>query len=86
MREEKILISRDGPDSNVLKFKPPMVFSSQDADRLVDTLDRVLDELQGNSRTVTNLKLEVINKLLFVIVWVIETVNALMSTKMWMLF
>lgn len=68
MREEKILISRDGPDSNVLKFKPPMVFSSQDADRLVDTLDRVLDELQGNSRTVTNLKLEVINKLLFVIV------------------
>ncbi|CAB3257772.1 unnamed protein product [Arctia plantaginis] len=59
MREEKILISRDGPDSNVLKFKPPMVFSSQDADRLVDTLDRVLDELKGNTRTVTNLKLEV---------------------------
>ncbi|CAH2991767.1 unnamed protein product [Chilo suppressalis] len=47
MREEKILISRDGPDSNVLKFKPPMVFGIQDADRLVDTLDRVLAELDG---------------------------------------
>lgn len=59
MREEKILVSRDGPDSNVIKFKPPMVFSTQDADRLVDTLDRVLEELSGNRRTVTNLKLEV---------------------------
>lgn len=49
MREEKILISRDGPDSNVLKFKPPMVFTTQDADRVVDTLDRVLAELDGNS-------------------------------------
>ncbi|XP_041971066.1 alanine--glyoxylate aminotransferase 2-like isoform X2 [Aricia agestis] len=45
MREEKILISRDGPDNNVLKFKPPMVFGVQDADRVVDTLDRVLAEL-----------------------------------------
>lgn len=60
MREEKILISRDGPDSNVLKFKPPMVFSTQDADRLVDTLDRVLGELDNNNRiSLTNMKLEV---------------------------
>ncbi|XP_030027800.1 alanine--glyoxylate aminotransferase 2-like [Manduca sexta] len=60
MREEKILISRDGPDSNVLKFKPPMVFSTQDADRLVDTLDRVLEELDGSRVPVTSLKLEVL--------------------------
>ncbi|XP_038222834.1 alanine--glyoxylate aminotransferase 2-like [Zerene cesonia] len=60
MREEKILISRDGPDSNVLKFKPPMVFTTQDADRLVDTLDRVLSELDEQWRTpISNLKLEV---------------------------
>ncbi|XP_050667617.1 alanine--glyoxylate aminotransferase 2-like [Leptidea sinapis] len=59
MREEKILISRDGPDSNVLKFKPPMVFTTQDADRLVDTLDRVLLELGGDWRPMPNLKLEV---------------------------
>ncbi|OWR45577.1 alanine--glyoxylate aminotransferase 2-like [Danaus plexippus] len=56
MREEKILISRDGPDSNVLKFKPPMVFTTQDADRLVDTLDRVLSELNGGMTV--NVKLE----------------------------
>ncbi|KAF9418087.1 hypothetical protein HW555_004995 [Spodoptera exigua] len=60
MREEKILISRDGPDSNVLKFKPPMVFSTQDADRLVDTLDRVLEELDGNRAPVTSIKLQVL--------------------------
>ncbi|VVC95739.1 unnamed protein product [Leptidea sinapis] len=59
MREEKILISRDGPDSNVLKFKPPMVFTTQDADRLVDTLDRVLLELGGDWMPMPNLKLEV---------------------------
>ena len=29
---------------NVLKFKPPMVFSTDDADHVVDTLDRVLTE------------------------------------------
>ncbi|XP_072939531.1 alanine--glyoxylate aminotransferase 2-like [Epargyreus clarus] len=60
MREEKILISRDGPDANVLKFKPPMVFTTQDADRVVDTLDRVLAELDANTRPITNLKLEVL--------------------------
>ncbi|XP_022825355.1 alanine--glyoxylate aminotransferase 2-like [Spodoptera litura] len=60
MREEKILISRDGPDSNVLKFKPPMVFSTQDADRLVDTLDRVLEELDGTQAPVTSIKLQVL--------------------------
>lgn len=59
MREEKILISRDGPDSNVLKFKPPMVFSRQDVDRVVDTLDRVLYELDNTRIPVANLKLEV---------------------------
>lgn len=59
MREEKILISSDGPDNNVLKFKPPMVFTTQDVDRLVDTLDRVLAELDDTVSPVSNLKLEV---------------------------
>lgn len=58
MREQKILISRDGPDSNVLKFKPPMVFTIKDADRLVDTLDMVLGELDSQFQ-VTSIKLEV---------------------------
>ncbi len=44
MRQEGILISTDGPLHNVLKIKPPMVFNHEDADRLVDTLDRILAE------------------------------------------
>ncbi|KAG7307781.1 hypothetical protein JYU34_006374 [Plutella xylostella] len=59
MREEKILISRDGPDANVLKFKPPLVFTTHDADRLVDTLDRVLGELDGGRMPSGSIKLEV---------------------------
>jgi 4-aminobutyrate aminotransferase-like enzyme len=44
MREEGILLSTDGPDHNVIKIKPPLVFSEADADLLTNTLDRVLTE------------------------------------------
>lgn len=44
MRDHGILISTDGPDHNVLKLKPPIVFDEQDADRLVATLANVLAE------------------------------------------
>ena len=40
-----VLLSTDGPDHNVIKIKPPMVFSDADADRLVATVDAVLTEL-----------------------------------------
>jgi 4-aminobutyrate aminotransferase-like enzyme len=40
--ERGILLSTDGPDHDVIKIKPPMVFSSADADRLVETIDEVL--------------------------------------------
>jgi 4-aminobutyrate aminotransferase-like enzyme len=40
-----VLISTDGPDHNVIKIKPPMVFSTADAERLVETIDAVLGEL-----------------------------------------
>lgn len=43
-KELGVLLSADGPDHNVLKIKPPMTFSQQDAERLVETLDRVLGE------------------------------------------
>ena len=42
MRERAILLSTDGPLENVLKFKPPMVFSRENADFLCDTLDEVM--------------------------------------------
>ncbi|NNL31449.1 MAG: aminotransferase class III-fold pyridoxal phosphate-dependent enzyme, partial [Gemmatimonadetes bacterium] len=43
-KELGVLLSADGPDHNVLKIKPPMTFSQQDAERLVETLDRLLGE------------------------------------------
>jgi 4-aminobutyrate aminotransferase-like enzyme len=44
MRDQGVLVSTDGPFHNVLKIKPPMCFTTADADRLVETLDRVLRE------------------------------------------
>ncbi|MBI4521452.1 MAG: aminotransferase class III-fold pyridoxal phosphate-dependent enzyme, partial [Gemmatimonadetes bacterium] len=43
-REQGVLLSTDGPFHNVIKIKPPLVFSATDATRLVETLDRVLAE------------------------------------------
>lgn len=50
MRDEFILMSLDGPYSNVLKFKPPLVFNKQDAAHLLKTLDKVLKEVTSKSR------------------------------------
>ncbi|MCZ6915563.1 MAG: aminotransferase class III-fold pyridoxal phosphate-dependent enzyme [Gemmatimonadetes bacterium] len=44
MRDRGILLSTDGPLHNVIKIKPPLVFSADDADRLVESLDEVLEE------------------------------------------
>jgi len=47
MKQEKILLQSDGPYNNVLKLKPPMVFDHDNADRFVDTLDEILDEMKA---------------------------------------
>jgi 4-aminobutyrate aminotransferase-like enzyme len=44
MRDRGVLVSTDGPFHNVIKIKPPLVFTTSDADRLVETLDWVLGE------------------------------------------
>lgn len=44
MRERGILLSTDGPFHNVLKIKPPLVFTEANADFLVSTLDELLKE------------------------------------------
>ncbi|MFC2156197.1 aminotransferase class III-fold pyridoxal phosphate-dependent enzyme [Acidobacteriota bacterium] len=44
MKDEGILISTDGPRNNVLKIKPPIVFSQENADLFLRTLDRILEE------------------------------------------
>src|SRR5262249_45245885 len=42
MKERGILLSTDGPFHNVIKIKPPLVFSLRDADALVSNLDSIL--------------------------------------------
>jgi 4-aminobutyrate aminotransferase-like enzyme len=42
MRDRGFLLSTDGPLYNVLKIKPPIVFSKKNADNMVRNLDEVL--------------------------------------------
>jgi len=42
MRNQGILLGTDGPFHNVLKIRPPMPFSANDGERLLETLDSVL--------------------------------------------
>jgi 4-aminobutyrate aminotransferase-like enzyme len=44
LRERGILTGTDGPHHNVIKLRPPLIFSQTDADVFVETLDRVLSE------------------------------------------
>ena len=44
MRDKGILMSTDGPFNNVLKIKPPVVFSQANADFLLDSMVSVLKE------------------------------------------
>lgn len=44
MKQHGILMSTDGPDHNVIKIKPPLVFSIEDANLLLQTLGRILKE------------------------------------------
>ncbi len=44
MRDFGVLMSTDGPYHNVLKIKPPIVFSRRDVDFLAEMLERVLEE------------------------------------------
>ena len=43
-RDRGLLLSTDGPDHNVIKMKPPLVFSEADADLLISNLDAILAE------------------------------------------
>lgn len=42
MKKHGVLISKIGPHDNILKMRPPMVFSIQNADLLLETLESVL--------------------------------------------
>lgn len=45
LKEQYILLSADGPHRNVLKFKPPMCFTVEDADLVVNKIDHILTGL-----------------------------------------
>jgi 4-aminobutyrate aminotransferase-like enzyme len=45
MRENGVLISRIGRHRNILKMRPPLVFSRENADHLLSNLDSVIGAL-----------------------------------------
>ncbi len=44
LRDRGILCGTDGPHHNVLKLRPPLIFSEADADLFVDTFESILEE------------------------------------------
>ncbi len=44
MRDKGILMSTDGPYNNVMKIKPPIIFSKADSDFLLESITNVLKE------------------------------------------
>lgn len=46
LRDHGVLISRDGPDNNVLKVKSPMVVTTEDMDFFAEQVDKVLTEVE----------------------------------------
>uniref|UniRef100_A0AAQ5YV09 Ethanolamine-phosphate phospho-lyase n=1 Tax=Amphiprion ocellaris TaxID=80972 RepID=A0AAQ5YV09_AMPOC len=42
LKEQHILLSADGPHRNVLKFKPPLCFTTEDAELVVEKIDLIL--------------------------------------------
>lgn len=46
LKEDRIVMSTDGPWDSVIKFKPPMCFSKEDANRVATCIDQILTELE----------------------------------------
>jgi 4-aminobutyrate aminotransferase-like enzyme len=44
LRDSGILTGTDGPHHNVIKLRPPLVFSEADADVFVGALNSILEE------------------------------------------
>ncbi|WP_126975320.1 aspartate aminotransferase family protein [Frigidibacter oleivorans] len=47
LRDRRILISATGADAHILKIRPPLVFTSSDAGRLLEGVDAALRAVQG---------------------------------------
>ena len=46
MKREGVLVGSTGRHGNILKLRPPLVFSRENADRAIDTMDTVLREVR----------------------------------------
>ena len=46
LKYERVIVSRDGPDGNVIKIKPPLVFSKDNVDTLVNGMKQALIEAE----------------------------------------
>jgi len=44
LRDRGILAGTDGPHHNVIKLRPPLIFSESDADLFITTLEAILQE------------------------------------------
>ncbi len=53
LRELGILAGTDGPHHNVIKLRPPLIFTKNDADLFVQTLDAILQEDAARPRVET---------------------------------
>ncbi|XP_046905253.1 ethanolamine-phosphate phospho-lyase [Hypomesus transpacificus] len=47
LKEQRILLSADGPHRNVLKFKPPLCFTEEDCNFVVQKIDQILTDLEN---------------------------------------
>ncbi len=45
MKERGVLLNTEGPYKNVLKIKPPIIFSKNDADQLITSMEEVLKSI-----------------------------------------
>ena len=45
MKKRKVLLSTDGPDKNIIKIKPPIIFNKQNADFLLENLRLVIAKI-----------------------------------------
>nr|XP_035921744.1 5-phosphohydroxy-L-lysine phospho-lyase [Halichoerus grypus] len=57
LKENYILLSTDGPGRNVLKFKPPMCFSVDNARHVVAKMDTILTDMEEKVRSCETLRL-----------------------------
>jgi 4-aminobutyrate aminotransferase-like enzyme len=47
MKRRGILIGSDGPNNNVIKFKPPLTIQKRDIDKIIDTFFACMKDLYG---------------------------------------